>query len=95
MAGGNQSAFGYRYQYLATIERFLRFMRGHLGELSSVALHVEPTALMTEGIARDDDIIDFAIELDNEIAERVQVKGSTTRPTTSCTTAKRTAFFTV
>ncbi|MEZ0351111.1 hypothetical protein [Mycobacterium sp. pR1184] len=76
MAGGNQSAFGYRYQYLATIERFLRFMRGHLGELSSVALHVEPTALMTEGIARDDDIIDFAIELDNEIAERVQVKGS-------------------
>ena len=76
MAGGNQSAFGYRYQYLATIERFLRFMRDHLGELSSVALHVEPTALMTEGIARDDDIIDFAIELDNEIVERVQVKGS-------------------
>jgi hypothetical protein len=31
---------------------------------------------MREGIARDDDIIDFAIELNNEIAERDQVKGS-------------------
>lgn len=76
MAGGNQSAFGYRYQYLATIERFLRYMRDHLGELGSIALHVEPTALMSDGIARDDDIVDFAIESNNEIAERVQVKGS-------------------
>jgi hypothetical protein len=31
---------------------------------------------MREGIARDDDIIDFAIELNDEIAERDQVKGS-------------------
>ena len=76
MAGGNQSAFGYRYQYLATIERFLRYMRDHLGQLGAIALHVEPTTLMHEGIARDDDIIDFAIELDDEIAERDQVKGS-------------------
>lgn len=76
MAGGNQSAFGYRYQYLATIERFLRYMRDHLGELGSIALHVEPTALMREGVARDDDIIDFAIESNNEIVERDQVKGS-------------------
>lgn len=76
MAGGNQSAFGYRYQYLATIERFLRYMRDHLGELGNIALHVEPTALMREGIARDDDIIDFAIESNNEIVERAQVKGS-------------------
>ena len=76
MAGGNQSAFGYRYQYLSTIERFLRYMRDHLGELAAIALHVEPTTLMSEGIARDDDIIDFAIELDDEIVERDQVKGS-------------------
>ncbi|GFG63961.1 hypothetical protein MKUB_14510 [Mycobacterium kubicae] len=76
MAGGNQSAFGYRYQYLATIERFLRYMRDHLGELAAIALHVEPTTLMREGIARDDDIIDFAIESDDEIVERAQVKGS-------------------
>lgn len=76
VAGGNQAAFGYRYQYLATIERFLRYMRDHLGELGSIALHVEPTALMRDGFARDDDIIDFAIELNNEIAERDQVKGS-------------------
>jgi hypothetical protein len=76
VAGGNQSAFGYRYQYLATIERFLRYMRDHLGQLGAIALHVEPTTLMREGIARDDDIIDFAIELNDEIAERDQVKGS-------------------
>jgi hypothetical protein len=76
VAGGNQSAFGYRYQYLATIERFLSYMRDHLGELAAIALYVEPTTLMSEGIARDDDIIDFAIELDHEIAERDQVKGS-------------------
>jgi hypothetical protein len=75
VAGGNQSAFGYRYQYLATIERFLRYMRDRLGQLSAIALHVEPTMLMSEGVARDDDIIDFAIELDSVIAERVQVKG--------------------
>ena len=31
MAGGNESAFGYRYQYVATTERFLRNMRDHLG----------------------------------------------------------------
>ena len=76
MAGGNQSAFGYRYQYLATTERFLRNMRDHLGELSVIALHVEPTTLMREGIARDDDIIDFAIGLDDQIVEQDQVKGS-------------------
>lgn len=76
MAGGNQSAFGYRYQYLATIERFLRYMRDHLGELPAIALHIEPTTLMSEGVARDDDIIDFAIELDDQIVERDQVKGS-------------------
>lgn|GEM_PF-1879023 len=76
MAGGNQSAWGYRYQYLATIERFLWFMRDHLGELGAMALHVEPTTLMREGVARDDDIVDFAIELDGEIVERDQVKGS-------------------
>ncbi|MCH9736822.1 MAG: hypothetical protein K0U78_20100 [Actinomycetia bacterium] len=44
--------------------------------MGSIALHVEPSALMSEGIARDDDIIDFAIEFNNEIAERNQVKGS-------------------
>ena len=61
MAGGSQSAFGYRYQYLATIERFLCYMRDHLRELPAITLHVEPTTLMSEGIARDDDIVDFAI----------------------------------
>jgi hypothetical protein len=76
VAGGNQSAFGYRYQYLVTIERFLRYMRDRLGQMGVIALHIEPTTLAREGIARDDDIIDFAIEFDSAIAERVQVKGS-------------------
>lgn len=76
MAGGKQSAFGYRYQYLATIERFLRYVRDHMGELPVITLHVEPTNLMSVGIARDDDIIDFAIGLHDQIVERDQVKGS-------------------
>ena len=76
LSGGNKSAFGYRYQYLGTAERFLRFLREHLGELADVVLHVEPTALSQGGVARDDDIVDFAIELDTEIVERYQVKGS-------------------
>jgi hypothetical protein len=76
VAGGNQSAFGYRYQYLATIDRFLRYMRDHMGEIPAITLHVEPTNLMIEGIARDDDIIDFAIGLHDQIVERDQVKGS-------------------
>jgi hypothetical protein len=76
VAGGNQSAFGYRYQYLVTIERTLRFLRDRLGELEKITLHVEPTTFAQEGIARDDDIIDFAIELAGEIVERDQVKGS-------------------
>ncbi|OBH15914.1 hypothetical protein A9X04_12605 [Mycobacterium sp. E3247] len=51
-------------------------MRDHLSELPAITLHVEPTTLMNEGIARDDDIIDFAIGLDDRIVERAQVKGS-------------------
>ena len=31
---------------ISTIERFLRYMRDHLGELPAIALHVEPTALI-------------------------------------------------
>jgi hypothetical protein len=76
VAGGNQSAFGYRYQYLVTIERTLRFLRDRRGQLETIALHVEPTTFAREGIARDDDIVDFAIELAGEIVERDQVKGS-------------------
>ena len=91
MAGGNRSAWGYRYQYLVTIERFLRFMRDHLGELGATALYVEPTTLMSEGIARDDDIVDFAIKVDGEIVERVQVKGSSDPAGNKLYTVKRTA----
>ncbi|TDZ96337.1 NB-ARC domain-containing protein [Mycobacteroides salmoniphilum] len=76
MAGGNQSAWGYRYQYLATIERFLRYLRDHLGELANIALLVEPTNLATLGFAQDDDIVDFAIENDEVVVERTQVKSS-------------------
>lgn len=67
MSEGRQSAFGYRFRSLATVERFLRFLREHLGELASIALHVEPTSLSRQGIARDDDIVDYAVELDTVI----------------------------
>ena len=50
-------------------------MRDHLGELGAIALQIEPTTLMSQGIARDD-IVDFAIELNDAVVERVQVKGS-------------------
>ena len=92
MAGGNQSAFGFRYQYLATSERFLRYMRDHLGELSVISLHVEPTNFLSAGLAQDDDIVDFAIQHDHVIVERDQVKGSSNPGGTSSITVKQTTF---
>ncbi|QRY43505.1 hypothetical protein JVX93_23595 [Mycolicibacterium boenickei] len=61
---------------MATIERFLRYLRDHLGELASIALLVEPTNLAALGFAMDDDIVDFAIDNDDVVVERTQVKSS-------------------
>ncbi|MGO9104403.1 MAG: hypothetical protein ACLP9Y_35165 [Mycobacterium sp.] len=72
VSGGTRSAFGYFYQYAATAEYYLRFLSEH----PTAALLVEPTALASRGVAADDDIVDFAVELDSLIVDKVQVKGS-------------------
>ena len=38
MSGGS-------YQYLATADHILRYLRNNRGELASIALHVRPTSL--------------------------------------------------
>ena len=80
MGGGRQSAYGYRYQYLATADHILRYLRNHLGELASIALHVEPTSLAQRGVAADDDIVDLAVEFDGVVVDKVQVKASSDPP---------------
>jgi hypothetical protein len=76
MSGGVQAAFGYRYQYLVTVECFLRYLRVHLEDLASTVLHVEPTALAARGVVADDEIVDFAIEVADTVVLTAQVKGS-------------------
>lgn len=72
MSGGTRSAFGYLYQYVATAEYYLRFLSEH----PTAALLVEPTALASRGVAADDDIVDFAVEVDAVVLDKVQVKAS-------------------
>jgi hypothetical protein len=76
MSGGVQAAFGYRYQYLVTVECFLRYLRDHLEDLASTVLHVEPTALAARGVVADDEIVDFAIEVADTVVLTAQVKSS-------------------
>ena len=76
MSGGTQAAYGYRYQYLVTLEFFLRYLRDRLEHLASTVLHVEPTALAARGVAGDEHIVDFAIEVGDEVVLTAQVKSS-------------------
>ena len=71
MSGGRSSAYGFLYQYLATADYFLRYLSADI-DPADVALLVEPTALT----GSDQDIVDFAIENNGVVVERVQVKGS-------------------
>jgi hypothetical protein len=77
MSGGTQAAYGYQYQYLVTLETFLRYVRDHLDCVASVVLYVEPTELALKGIAGDEDIVDFAIGANEEVVLTAQVKAST------------------
>ena len=72
VSGGTRSAFGYLYQYVASAEYYLRSLSEH----PTAALLVEPTALASRGLAADDDIVDFAVEVDAVVVDKVQVKGS-------------------
>jgi len=76
MSGGRSSAYGFLYQYLATADYFLRYLSTDDTDPADVALLVEPTSLTTGGNGDDQDIVDFAIENNGIVVERVQVKGS-------------------
>jgi hypothetical protein len=47
-----------------------------LREHPTASLLVEPTALARRGVAADDDIVDFAVELNAVVVDKIQVKGS-------------------
>jgi hypothetical protein len=75
--GGGVAAFGYRYQYLVTAEEILSVLTTHTSDLDGVALIVEPTQTDLGSLeGADDDVVDFAIEIDGTITRRVQVKAS-------------------
>lgn len=75
--GGGVAAFGYRYQYLVTAEEVLRILASGIVDLDSVVLIVEPTrADLKSGSDADNDVVDFAIEINGQVTQRVQVKSS-------------------
>lgn len=72
--GGTNAAYGFNFQYLATAEFFLRHIRENLDKVGSMALHIESASIAES--AQYDDIVDFAIEEDEAIHTKAQVKGS-------------------
>jgi hypothetical protein len=77
LGGGSVAAYGLKYQYLATVEYFLRYLRLHPELIARTTLVVEP--LFKNANEADDDIVDFAIELDDVAVHHIQVK-ATTKP---------------
>lgn len=75
--GGAVASYGFRRQYLATAEEFLRLVVARGDDLTELAVIIEPTRsdLGASDVA-DDDVVDFAIEASGEIVRRVQVKSS-------------------
>ncbi|WP_176234621.1 hypothetical protein [Mycobacterium simiae] len=84
--GGTNAAYGLNFQYVTTAEFFLRHLRGNFDKVGSMALHIESGALAES--ADDDDIVDFAIEEDEAIRTRAQVKSSRTGRTLAPAEAK-------
>ena len=75
IGGGEVAAYGLRYQYLATIDFFLHFLREHPELIQRATLVVDPLLAKSDG--HDDDIVDFAIEIDSEATHHIQVKATT------------------
>lgn len=77
--GGAVAAYGFRRQYLVAAEEILRIIKEHADDLAGLTLIIEPTRadLETASVV-DDDIVDFAIEIDGTVVRRVQVKSSKT-----------------
>ncbi|ORA15590.1 NB-ARC domain-containing protein [Mycobacterium asiaticum] len=77
--GGTIAAYGFRRQYLAAAEEILRIIAERVDDLSGLTLVIEPTrADLGTASDADDDIVDFAIEVDGTVVRRVQVKSSKT-----------------
>lgn len=75
--GGAVAAYGFRRQYLAAAEEILRILKDRIDDLTGLILVIEPTrAELGAGSEIDDDIVDFAIELDSNVVRLVQVKSS-------------------
>jgi hypothetical protein len=74
LGGGGIAAFGLRYQYLVTAEYVLAFLRNNLALIPHANLVIEPLHKKDDG--KDDDVVDFAIEIDDEPSHNVQVKSS-------------------
>jgi hypothetical protein len=75
LGGGGIAAFGLNYQYLVTAEFFLQYLRQNPDLIPRAALVVDP--LLTQADGKEDDIVDFAIEVDDEATHHSQVKSST------------------
>ena len=71
--GGEKAAFGFRYQYLVTVEDFLQYLLEHPDRAGSATLNVEATDSSGDD---DDEVVDYAIVVAEAVMRRVQVKGS-------------------
>ena len=74
LGGGGVGAYGLNYQYLATADYFLRYLGANPELIPRATLVVDP--LVTKSDGEEDDIVDFAIEIDSEPTHSVQVKSS-------------------
>jgi tetratricopeptide (TPR) repeat protein len=71
--GGEKAAFGFRYQYLVTVEDFLRYLVTNPDQARSASLVIEAAGPSEDD---DDDVIDYSIVVSDAVAQRVQVKGT-------------------
>jgi hypothetical protein len=76
IGGGQAAAYGLKYQYLATLDYYLRFLQDQPELIASSTLVVEPLLIKPDG-DDDDDIVDFSMEIDDLPAQHVQVKATT------------------
>ena len=74
LGGGGIAASGLEYQYLVTAEYVLALLRNDLALIPHANLVIEPLHRKDDG--KDDDVVDFAIEIDDEPSHNVQVKSS-------------------
>lgn len=73
--GGSSAAFGFSFQYLVTAVYTLQVLATGGRDPGAITLVVEPTAAAGPD-GSDDDIVDFAVLVDDVMFRRVQVKAS-------------------